>query len=211
MRKSNLLVKEVVYLFVMTAVIMALAVFLMKLSFEQLEIFFWNIGYYKPFTLNTSDPTVRRIVLILETFFYLNTCYHFVVAVSFLIGVICLVLAREFEECIAEVRKVMTKEKLLSDEAFQNMADKFYELATLVREVDEMFSIFMLLNLTISMGTLCGATFSLLRVFDDTHIRMWTIPVSISILNLLCMLPPAFALHSEVRCEQTGSTCVPSL
>ena len=147
---------------------------------------------------NTATSGVKRI---LEFLFFMVSTWISILATAFLINVISIVLRREFDKCIENLREKIKETGILSSEIFSETVDRFQELRGLVEKVDNMFFLDFVLNLGLSLGLLCSSFYGIYvreLTYEDMHI-----PILVSMLTLLIMLPPSAALRSKV----TVSSC----
>ena len=93
----------------------------------------------------------------------------------------------------------MENDKYLTPETFSETTERFYELTSIVQKVDEMFSDIVAMNLTLALGILCFAIYSLLK-HTGTALG-WAIPILMSVSILLTLLPSVTALNSKVNTE----------
>ena len=152
---------------------------------------------WEPFLVKTDDPLLLKILVIPEHMIFGNQIWAFPSFTSFMICVIAIVLSREFDGCVADLQSKCNKNKYLNSGGLFGTIDRFYELASIVHKVDEMFSVFIGLNLTAALGMLCGAIYGVLA--GEGTLEEWSMPVMVSIVTLILLLPSVASLNSKVR------------
>ena len=162
-------------------------------------------SHYKPFRVNTNSYVLVRILVILEMLILSNIVWSSVLLTSFMISMVSIVLTKELDKCIDDPQEKILKDKFLSNDTFSDTAEIFYELICLVKKVDEMFSVVIGLNLALSFGMLCAATYGIF--VGDGKFKNWTVPILISVLTLLILLPSISNINTKVR-EKVRTKCI---
>ncbi len=94
---------------------------------------------FVPVTMDTEDPTMLRLLAVVENPLAISSGWMSFMGVNFLIGVTTIILAQEFEDCLKQLNKNISQSYCLSDAAFGSATKKYFQLKPLVRKVDDMF------------------------------------------------------------------------
>ena len=154
--------------------------------------------FYLPFAFIASDPTTIKITVVFENGFYLTFAWTSVLATNFLIHVMAAVLKKEFHKCVENLQEKITDTGTLSSDAFFETMERFGDLRNMIQKMDDMFSHIVFLNLTISLGMLCGAIYALARG-EGTFFEGWHFLVFTSLGILVIILVEVPELHNKVR------------
>ena len=74
--------------------------------------------YYFTFAFKSDSPLMARTAVILEYVVYMNNTWSSVIATSFLVNVIAVVLRREFQKCVKNLQEKINETGLLSGDIF---------------------------------------------------------------------------------------------
>ena len=154
---------------------------------------------YLPLTIQTSNPTALRVLVILEMVIYMNLTWSAPLITSFMTLILAIIMKEEFEKCKLILTDNISKGQSLSSERFLEFNERFSELKLVMFRIDDLFSIIIGLNLVLSLGMLCGAIYA--TTVPDDVIRDWSIPIMISVMTLLMLIPSTAAVHNEVTVD----------
>ena len=154
-------------------------------------------GSHFPFAFSASTAVVIKIIVVIENGFYQTFTWNSVLLTSFLVNVIAAVLKREFHKCIENLREKINETGTLSNDIFSEIMERFTALRNMVQKVDDMFSPIICLNLTLSLGILCGAIYAS-NTEGQGNIEQWHIPIIVSVETLVVTLIQATELHNPV-------------
>ncbi len=152
-------------------------------------------GHRTPWTVSTSDPTLIIVFAVVELVIFYNTVWMSMLGVSFLLGVISIVLKREFTTCVLSLEEAVEKEKTLSDKIFTETSQRYVELISVVHKVNKMFSDLVALILAVSLGILCTGVYSIM--LGDTFTG-WMPAIIMSLSTTAVLLPPLTMLNMGV-------------
>ena len=181
--------------------------FIVVVSMTSYLIFFLSNDYVLPilktgvrsfdFAFNYNGPLQTRVTIVLEFLVFLNISWISIMATGFIINVIAIVLRREFDKCIENVKEKMNETTIMSSDIFSETVERFQELRNIVQQVDDMFFLDVSLNLCASLGMLCSVIYGIYH--GHFNFEEMSIQIVISMVTLLMMLSPSAALHSKVR------------
>ena len=106
-----------------------------------------------------------------ELLLYSIVTYSLIVAPSFMVSVLSIVMATEFDRCSEDLENFMKKSDKLSAEELSKMTDKFYDLTLMVDKVDAMFSL--PVGLTLAASLACAWSSSKRYGSVLTSLRHW--------------------------------------
>ena len=146
-----------------------------------------------------SNPILNGLVMLVELLLYSIVTYSLIVATSFMVVVLSIMMANEFDRCSEDFDNFMKKADKLSVEELSKMTDKFYDLTLLVDKMDAMFSLPVGLTLAASLGTLCMTVYKTVTFGLDVTTSLGSLDVSGSALALMILLPSLTLLNSKVN------------
>ena len=194
-RKYNLSKREIVFVVMTFLIIIVPSIYISyRLSGYTLWTLKTRSNVYISFkTDGTMLPKTMIIVIIV---IYINVTWTFIMATSFIINVLAVVLRREFSKCIGDLQDNIKKTNTLSSEIFTEAIDRFQQLRSLTQRFDDTFFLVLSLKLGAALGMLCSAIYSI-YVGEGTFERKKG-QLGASLATLVVLLPPLAALHSKV-------------
>ena len=197
-RKYSLSKIELTFVTMQFTTVVTMVIYLIYFVFNQYVIPVLTTGV-RPFeyAFKYNGPLQARVTIILEFLIYMNNTWISILATSFIINVISVVLRREFDKCVEILQEKIDKTETLTGDKFSETVERFQELIGMVDKVDDMFFLDFTLNLFASLGMLCSAIYGI-YVRDFTFKDM-TLQILVSIVTLLVTLPASAALQSKVR------------
>ena len=196
-RKYRLSKIELMFVAMQLTTVITLVIYLVYFVFNQYVITVLTTGvrhFY--FVFKYNGPLQARVTIILEFLIFTNNTWISILATSFIINMIAVVLRKEFDKCIKNLQEKSNEAGLLSRDTFSETVERFQELRGVVEKVDDMLFLDFTLNLFASLGMLCNAIYGIYVghfTFEDMHII-----ILVSVVTLLITLPPSAALHSKV-------------
>ena len=197
LRKHGLSKKELLLIITTFTAIVALVIYLIYYLSYLFILPVLRTGHSFKFTFENNNPVEARATIVLEFLFFMISTWVSILATGFLVNVIYIVLRREIDKCIENLREKIKETGILSSEIFSETVDRFQELRGMVKKVDDMFFMDVVLNLCLSLGILCSSFYGI-NVGHFTYENMH-IQVIFSMATLLITLPPSAALHTKVR------------
>ena len=125
-RKHRLSKKELLFviaIFVTTVTMVIYSIFYTSYVFA-LPVLRTGVIHFA-FAFEINSPFMTRITVILEYVIFMNSAWISVIATSFLVNVITVVLRREFDECIENLHKKVNETGTLSSDAFSETVERF--------------------------------------------------------------------------------------
>ena len=150
-----------------------------------------------------SDPSLSGLVMLVELLLYSIVAYSLIVAPSFMVSVLSIVMATEFDRCSEDFENSLKKADKLSVAELSKMTDKFDDLTLMVDKVDAMFSLPVGLTLAASLGSLCMTVYKTVTFGFDFTTSLGSLNVSGSALALMILLPSLTLLYSKVNSNRT--------
>ena len=125
-----------------------------------------------------------------------------IIATSYLISVIAIVLTREFKKINEDLEKAMNDVDTqmngsTAGAVFCKPRDNFFKLVSVVQKVDEMFCVFYGYTLALSLGSLCWSLYAIFVRVESSE--RYAIPTTGAVAALMILLPSSASLNSEVR------------
>ena len=137
----------------------------------------------------------ERNLIFIKFVMYPVSVWSAIIAPSFMLSVLTAVIGNEFKACNSDLGNSMTKKgNKLSKEDLSKMADKFCDLAGMVKRVDAMFSYTVALDLAASLGSLCVAVY---YIVQGENVSAWTMSLSLA-LTVMILIPPLTSLNTKV-------------
>ena len=125
-----------------------------------------------------------------------NITWMLIWNITFLLCVIALIISREFQKCISDLKNTISDDETLCSDLFFKTEERFRELSSVVNKVDSMFSLPVSIILTMSLSTLCVSIYAM-AIGDDP--RHWSIAPMYSALSLGFSLFSLSGLNYWVR------------
>ena len=144
-----------------------------------------------------STPLLSGLVVLVQYLLYSIVTYSLIIAPSFMVSVLSIVMATEFDRCSEDFENSMKKADKLSVEEFSKMTDTFYNLTLMVDKVDDMFSLPVGFTLAASLGSLCMTVYKTVTFGFDVTTSLGSLNVSGSALALMILLPSLTLLNSR--------------
>ena len=156
-RKYSLSKKELRFVIIIFMAVVTMATYLILYMCYRIVLAVLSTGGSTfAFAFKLDDPATSGVKRILELLFFMISTWISILATGFLINVISIVLRREFDKCIENLREKIKETGILSSEIFSETMEKFRELRSMVEKVDDMLSLDFVLNLGLSLGLLCS-------------------------------------------------------
>ena len=143
----------------------------------------------------SSFLSTNGFLIFIKSIVYPVSVWSSIIAPSFMLSVLAAVIGNEFEACKSDLENSITKKgNILSKEDLSKLADKFCDLARMVKRVDAMFSYTVALNLAASLGSLCVAVY---YIAQGENVSAWTLSLSLA-LTVMILIPPLTSLNTKV-------------
>ena len=174
--RGSLSSKELIYLSLVFTVSLAIVVY--NFSFMiPIVIDVFKTGSsdkWTPQTIETKDPVGSRIIVVIEVLFYCLRTWSSVSITNCMVVIIAIVFRKEFQDCVDIAKDKIIKNNIVSNDDFSEIFERFYDLNTVLQKADEILSPIIGLNLIISLGMLCGASYGTL--IGENSIKTWHFP-----------------------------------
>ena len=197
-RKHNLTKLEILFVTTTFIGILGLMSYIFHFIFSSIVLPVLQTGTSNPFAFEATGPVGAKIVVVFEYLIYSNITWISVLATSFLINVMAVVLGREFHKCTENLKEKINETGTLSSDIFSETVERFTALRNMVQKVDDMFSPIICLNLTLSLGMLCGAIYALSNG-EGTFFEGWQICIFFSLGTIIIFLIQTSELHYKVK------------
>ena len=198
LRKHNLTKLEILFVTTTFIGILGLMTYIFHFIFSSIVLPVLQTGTSNPFAFEATDPVGAKIVVVFEYLIYSNITWISVLATSFLLNVMAVVLGREFHKCIENLKEKINETGTLSSDIFSETVERFTDLRNMVQKVDNMFSPVICLNLTLSLGMLCGSIYALSNG-EGTFFEGWQICIFFSLGTIIILLIQTSELHNKVK------------
>ena len=156
---------------------------------------------FKWFTMNITKPTTVKMLELIRRW-GLGLKWMCFLCTSYVLSVINLVLAAEYDKIVTDLHFQLDKDNCLSKETFTHATEKFFELTSLVDKVNDIFSDFFAVNLYLSLGLLCAVTYGIL--IDDGSVLGWGVAIKMATGILVLILLPATILNEKVCLKKSS-------
>ena len=198
LRNHNLTKLEILFVILIFIGILGLMTYIFLFVFSGIVLPVLQTGTSNPFAFEATGPVGAKIVVVLEYLIYSNITWISVLATSFLINVMPVALGREFHKCIENLKEKINETGTFSSDIFSETVQRFTDLRNMVQKMDDMFSPINCLNLTLSLGMLCGAIYALSNG-EGTFFEGWQICIFFSLGTITILLTQISELHNKVN------------
>ena len=147
------------------------------------------------FTVKITGEAVTEFLRVLHVWAIISS-WMCVLCTSLLLCIICLVISESYDGLTSVLKERIGKNRCLTDEAFSEATERFYELTGLVRKVDDMFSDIVGVTFCLSLVILCCAIYG--TIIKSGTVEGWSIPLVMSLTIIYMLLISAPTLHSRV-------------
>ena len=197
--RGSLSTKELIYVTLYFTVLLTIIVYNFSYMIPIVNDIFktGTSDKWIPRTIQTDDPIGIKIIVIIEVVFYLLRGWSSLSITSSMIVMIAIVFRKEFENCVDKAKDQIIKKNTTSMDEFSEIFERFYNLNAVLQKADEIFSPIIGLNLIISLGMLCGASYGIL--IGEGNINDWHFPILISMITLFTLIPPLTTIHIKVN------------
>lgn len=164
----------------------------------------------------TADPIANNMFAFFELFLYPYLSWVSLSCTSPLLLVMSTCTAREFSKCVSDCEQIIT-EKHFNHDKYSTFIKRFQVLVKLTNKVNDMFSKLVGLQISVSMGLLCGNIYVYLT--EHYPINVFIIPMASSTMIVVALLSAPAAINSQVssfvlllrplRCLFCGTTGIP--
>ena len=159
--------------------------------FKGSDVYYINI--------ETSNPTLNGFVALIEPLLYQIVTHSLIIVPSFMVSVLSIVIANEFDKLSEEFGNSIEKENALSVEELSKMTDRFHELTLMVNKVDAMFAYPVALSLVASLGSLCFTVYKTVKYNINLMTSLASLDISISALTLVILFSSLTSLNTKVN------------
>ena len=198
LHKHSLTKLEILLLTVTFIEFLGLMTYIFFFLFSGVVLPVLRTGTSNPFAFKTTSPIGTKVVAVFEYIIFLNITWISILATSFLVNIIAVVLGREFHKCFENLQEKINETGTLSGDIFSETMESFTALRNMVQKADDMVSPIICLNLTLSLGMLCGAIYALSNG-EGTFFEGWQIGVSFSLGTIIILLIHTSELHNKVK------------
>ena len=202
-RRYSLLKKELFFVIIIFIAVVTMVIYVILYFSHRFVLPILTTGSSRfLFAFETKDPVASRVAVILEILIFMDVTWISVLATSFLLNVITVVLGREFDKCIENLQEKVNDTETLSGDTFSETVERFKKLRGVVEKMDDIFFLDFTFNLGLSLGMLCGSFYGIYvgdLTYEDMHI-----PILVSMVTVLIILPPSAALHSKVTASSSS-------
>ena len=147
------------------------------------------------FTMKVTGKSVTDFFLVHHVSAIISS-WMCVICTNLLLCIICLVISENYDVVSSVLKERIRKNRCLTDEAFSEATQRFYELADLVGKIDDMFSDIVGITFCLSLVILCCAIYAM--SVESGTIEGWSVPTIMSLTMLFVLLTSAPTLHSRV-------------
>ena len=147
-----------------------------------------------PIQLNMSLLNILSVIL---KSVFLYTAWMLMCNITFLLCVIALIISREFQKCVSDMKNTIIEDGTLFSDVFFEIEERFRLLTSIVNKVDSMFCVAVGIILTMTFSTLCGAMYSV--VIGDKNPTIWYMSAVYSAVSLGFLLLSLSTLNHRVR------------
>ena len=156
---------------------------------------------FKLFTMNIPEPTTVKMLELIRSW-DLGLKWMCFLCTSYVLSVINLVLAAEYDKIVTDLHFQLDKDNCLSKETFTYATENFFELTSLVDKVNDIFSDLVAVNLCLSLGLLCAVTYGIL--IDDGSVLGWGVAIKMATGILVLILLLATILNEKVCLKKSS-------
>ena len=156
---------------------------------------FKNYTEVRIFTVKVTKETVTDVFLVHHVLAIISS-WMCVLCSNLLLCIICLVISENYDGVTSVLKKRIKRNRSLTDDAFSEATERFYQLADLVGKVDDMFSDIVGITFCLSLVILCCAIYAM--SVESGTIEGWSVPTIMSLTMLFVLLTSAPTLHNRV-------------
>ena len=158
--------------------------------------YFNNIDLAPPSTFKSKNKILFGILLFLQYIVSLNTIWWLLLSTSFLIGMIAVILSREFQTCVSFLQSEIKENGSVSQGTFTMATERFNNLAQMTHKVDNLFSTLVGMNVMASFGNLCSTVYYSLA--ESATVEEQILMVLTSTVSMINLFVPLADLNSKV-------------
>ena len=173
-RKYSLSKLELTFVTIQFTTVVTLVIYLIYFVFNQyvIPVLITVVRQFEyAFKYNGSLQT--RVTIVFEFLIFTNNTWISILATSFIINMIAVVLRKEFDKCIKNLQEKSNEAGLLSRDTFSETVERFQELRGVVEKVDDMLFPDFTLNLFASLE--CCAMQFMVSMLDISLLKICTL------------------------------------
>ena len=197
-RENSLSIKELVFIILSFSGIFAMTLYAVY-YFSTYVLNTFEYGTEFPLAFDNSGYVRARAMVILEYLVYFTLLYTCPMATGFLVTVIAVVLGREFDKCVENLREKVKEAGNLPADSFNETMERFQVLRNLVQRVDDMMFMDIALNITAAFGLLCFAVYTFYTTELEFIRESLVVPILVSIVTAVITLPSLAAINYKVH------------
>ena len=141
--------------------IILLCVFLIRLHFSISNLEKSFAGYFDFFDKSVTKDLILSKILVTVKGIIDSTSLLCIGGYSTLISVVGIVIRKEFQQLIVHLENCIKQNRQISSETFYATTDRFDELRTIVKKLDDIFSDLTALGIAFALVAVCGPIYEL--------------------------------------------------
>ena len=195
-RQNKLSRGDIISIVLMAILILMTQIYLNVIYGPLVSKYFNNIDLAGAITFKSDNKFLLGISLFLLHVVYVNTVWWLLLSTSFLIGMISIILSREFQTCASFLQNEIKENGSVSLNAFTTATERFNDLAQVTYKVDNLFSTLVGMSVVASTGNLCSTVYYSLS--ETASLEEQILMLLISTVSMINLFVPLADLNSKV-------------